>query len=77
MTTNALVEIRRSKGYTQQGLADKVGVTRQQISAIETGQSLPSVPTAKAIAAVLGIGWEVFFSSDNSIISEKEASDNG
>lgn len=68
MDTNSLAEIRKDKGYTQQALADKVGVTRQQISAIETGQSLPSVPTAKAIADALGIGLEKLFSSVNSII---------
>lgn len=66
MNTNSLADIRKDKGYTQQTLADKVGVTRQQISAIETGQSLPSVPTAKAIAEVLGIDLEKLFSSVNS-----------
>lgn len=70
MNTNSLVDIRKDKGYTQQALADKVGVTRQQISAIETGLSLPSVPTAKAIADTLEISLEKLFSSvdSNSII---------
>lgn len=68
MGTNSLAEMRKNKGYTQQTLADEVGVTRQQISAIETGQSLPSVPTAKAIADALGIGLEELFSSVDSII---------
>lgn len=73
MDTKALADIRKNKGYTQQALADKVGITRQQISAIETGQSFPSVPTAKAIADVLGIGIDDMFTSVNSIIQEKEA----
>lgn len=71
MNTTDLVAIRRNKGFTQQELADKIGITRQQISAIETGQSLPSVSTAKKLAAELGIRWDSLFSSDT-IIPHKE-----
>lgn len=53
--------IRIAKGMTQQELADKVGVIRQTISHIETGRITPSVPTAQAIAQVLGIDWTSFF----------------
>lgn len=66
MNAKKLSMLRKLEGYSQQSLADAVGVTRQQISAIETGQSLPSVSTAKAIANVLGIKWEIFFNSDDS-----------
>lgn len=72
MNTNDLVIIRKSKGFTQQELADKIGITRQQISAIETGQSRPSVDTAKLLAAELGIGWDTFFTSSDTIIPQKE-----
>lgn len=58
--------LRKLQGYTQQDLADKIGVTRQQISAIEKGKSLPSVSVAKSIATILGIKWELFFDSDAS-----------
>lgn len=64
MGKSKLARLRKLQGYTQQALADKVGVTRQQISAIESGKSFPRVATAKAIASVLGIKWEMLFESE-------------
>jgi len=76
MNTKDLITIRKSKGFTQQELADKVGITRQQISAIETGQSRPSVNTAMRIAAELGIQWDCFFSPPNYIIPQEGVNKN-
>ena len=56
-----LRKVREARGMTQQELADKVGVIRQTISHIEPGRITPSVPTAQAIAQVLGIDWTSFF----------------
>ena len=64
MSKTKLAIMRKLQGYTQQDLADKVGVTRQQISAIESGKSFPRVSTAKAIANVLGIKWETLFEAE-------------
>ncbi|MCM1059414.1 MAG: helix-turn-helix transcriptional regulator [Eubacterium sp.] len=64
MSKNKIATIRKIQGYTQQAIADRVGVTRQQISAIEKGKTLPSVSVAKAIAHILGIKWETFFDSE-------------
>ena len=58
-----LQKVRTDKGMSQQELADKVGVIRQTISHIETGRITPSVPTAQAIAQVLGIDWTAFFTA--------------
>ena len=52
--------IRQSKKFTQQGLANKVGITRQMIGAIEKGAN-PSVQVAKKIAATLEFDWTLFF----------------
>ncbi len=47
---------------TQQQLAEKVGVTRQTIIAMEKGQYSPSLELAFRIARVFGVGLEeVFF----------------
>lgn len=56
-----LKRLRKSKGLTQQQLADKIGVTRANISGIELGKSHPSVPLAKRIASVLECEWTLFF----------------
>ena len=46
---------REQKGYTQQSLADKLGVTRQTVTNIETGRQYLSFKLLKEIADVLGI----------------------
>ena len=49
---------------TQQQLADKVGVTRQTIIAIEAGKYSPSLPLAFRIARAFGITVEDVFTYD-------------
>ena len=46
---------------TQQDLADKVGVTRQTIIAIEQGRYSPSLPLAFKIAKTFGVKIEDVF----------------
>ena len=46
---------------TQQQLADKIGVTRQTINAIEQGKYSPSLEAAFRIAAVFGRPLESVF----------------
>jgi putative transcriptional regulator len=49
---------------TQQELAEKVGVTRQTIIAIEKGNYSPSLELAFRIALVFGVPLEEVFSYD-------------
>ena len=49
---------------TQQQLADKVGVTRQTIIAIEQGKYSPSLKVAFRIAAVFAVPLEQVFQYD-------------
>lgn len=56
-----LKEKREEKGYTQQSLADEVGVWRSTIAMIENGTNKPSVPLAQKIASILGFNWTEFF----------------
>ena len=46
---------------TQQQLADRVGVTRQTIIAIESGKYAPSLPLAFRIAQTFGVQIENVF----------------
>ena len=50
---------------TQQQLADKVGVTRQTIIAIESGRYAPSLPLAFRIARSFGVTIEQVFQYEN------------
>ena len=45
----------------QADVAEKLGISQQMYSFIETGQRQPSVQVAKRIAAVLGFDWTRFF----------------
>lgn len=46
---------------TQQALADRVGLTRQTIVAIEKGHYAPSLEAAFRIARAFGVGIEEVF----------------
>ncbi len=60
--TNTLRAHRFAHGeMTQQQLADKVGLTRQTIIAIEQGRYAPSLEAAFRIARVFGVGLEAVF----------------
>ena len=49
---------------TQQDLAERVGVTRQTINAIELGKYSPSLEVAFRIAVAFGVRLEDVFSYD-------------
>jgi len=46
---------------TQQQLADKIGVTRQTVNAIELGKYSPSLEVAFQIAEVFGVPLDAVF----------------
>lgn len=50
---NRIKELRGPAGLTQQDLADRVGVSRQTINAIETSKYAPSLEVAFRIARAL------------------------
>ena len=50
---------------TQQQLADKAGVTRQTIIAMESGRYAPSLPLAFKIARTFGVPIEDVFKLEN------------
>ena len=49
---------------TQQELADRIGVTRQTVNAIELGKYSPSLEVAFRIAAVFGVPLHEVFEYD-------------
>jgi putative transcriptional regulator len=49
---NRIRELRLERGWTQQELADAVGVSRQSINSIECNRYVPSLPLALAFARV-------------------------
>jgi putative transcriptional regulator len=63
---NRLREIRLNAGLTQESLADKVGVTRQTIIAVEKAKFVPSVKLALELASALNTSLEKVFWLENS-----------
>ena len=58
---NRLRVLRAEHGWSQQDLADRLGVSRQSVNAIEKGRYDPSLPLAFAIADVFGLPIEAIF----------------
>jgi putative transcriptional regulator len=58
---NQVRELRAARNMTQQELADRVGVTRQTVIAIEQDKYSPSLETAFKVALELGVSIEQCF----------------
>lgn len=58
---NRLKEIRKEKDLSQQNLADMVGVSRNTISSIETGQFNPTAKLALILCIALDKKFEEIF----------------
>jgi len=55
MFKDNLVSMRKIHGYSQDELAEKIGVTRQTLSKYETGESLPDIERCKILADAFGV----------------------
>lgn len=61
---NTLRVQRAIRDLTQAELADRAGVTRKSVNAIEAGRMVPSVLLAIKLARVLGVSVETLFTVD-------------
>lgn len=62
---NRLKILRAERNWSQQDLADRLGVSRQSVNAIETGKYDPSLPLAFRIADMFGMSIEAIFQRDD------------
>ena len=58
---NRLKVLRAERDWSQQELADRLGVSRQTVNALENGRYDPSLPLAFKIAKVFGQPIESIF----------------
>lgn len=58
---NSLRGLRKGLNWSQADMADKLGVSRQTVNAIETGKYDPSLPLAFKIAALFDARIEDIF----------------
>ena len=61
---NRLKVLRAERDWSQQDLADRLGVSRQSVNAIEKGRYDPSLPLAFSIAEVFELAIEEIFQKD-------------
>ena len=61
---NTLRVLRAERRWSQAELADRLGVSRQTVNAIETGRYDPSLPLAFSIGRLFDQPIERIFSSD-------------
>ena len=64
---NRIADLRKEKQYTQQALAELLGVSRQTIISLESGKYNPSIMLAHDVASLFGLTIEEVF-----LFGEKE-----
>lgn len=62
---STLADMRRERGWSQQRLADELGVSRQTVISIEKGRFDPSLPLAFRIAGLFACRIEDVFTPDD------------
>lgn len=62
---NILSELRTKQGWSQQQLAEYLGVSRQTINAIEKERYDPSLPLAFKISKLFGLSIEAIFKDED------------
>jgi putative transcriptional regulator len=71
---NRLKVIRAERNWSQADLAERLGVSRQTINAIETEKYDPSLPLAFKVARLVGLKIEDIFQPDEDEAEEDAAS---
>ena len=61
---NRLKVLRAERDWSQADLAEKLGVSRQSVNALETGKYDPSLPLAFRIARLFDAPIEAIFSDE-------------
>lgn len=69
---NILSELRAQQGWSQQQLAEYLGVSRQTINAIEKQRYDPSLPLAFKIAKLFNRSIETIFKDEESFDNEND-----
>lgn len=65
-------DIRTKRGFTQEGLAEKVGLSTNFIGSIERGEANASFQTLEAIAKTLDSDLRQFFDTEYLEVNERE-----
>jgi putative transcriptional regulator len=64
LVKNRLKVLRAERDWSQGDLAERLGVSRQSVNALETGKYDPSLPLAFKIARLFGLRIEEIFQDE-------------
>ena len=67
---NRIKEVRKRRGLTQLGLADKLGVDYKYVSRLETGYSTPSFSMLEKLSDALNTELSEFFIREDNYVRE-------
>ena len=67
-----LKELRKQKGISQEGLAEKIYVSRQAITKWESGNGIPDIENLIAISSLFNESLDSLLSEEKSLISKHE-----
>lgn len=68
MSGSRLRRLREERGLTQTDLADRAGVSRQLVGALEAGRHLPRVDAALGLASALGVDVALLFGRVEAVV---------
>ncbi len=58
MFKDNLIQLRKMKTMTQEGIAEKVGVTRQAVAKWEAGETVPDLEKCRLLAELFGVSLD-------------------
>ena len=71
MISETIALLRKKSGYSQEKLAEKVGVSRQTLSKWELGDSLPDIISSSRLAEIFDISLDELVNGDVSPFAAK------
>ncbi len=66
-----LMELRRSRGWSQEQLGERLGVTRQTVSKWELGETTPEMEKLSAMSELFGISLDELVKGENASFKDK------
>lgn len=69
--TERLIELRKQAGLSQEGLAERLNISRQAISKWERGESTPDMDNLKVLGQIYNVSMDYLLMGKNETIMNK------